>query len=259
MALSQLRPLAFGEILDGAFTLYRRHFSSFVRATLLAYAPVLVVWAVVGSIGTQTAATFGLLLFLPAVIYATVVSAGALTRLASNAYLAQPLDVDAALREARRRFFTLWGTLFLQGIITGFGFLLMIVPGFIFMAMFFAMVPAVVLEGLNSITSQARSRELAAGAWGRAVGVRVVFGIIAWLPSVVATLVAQGLAAVLLGGNAAAQSALVQMSSALVSCFMLPLGTLGIVLLYYDRRVRTEALDLELAPEAYPEPAAAAY
>ena len=35
MALSNLRPLSFGEILDSAFTLYRRNFATFVLTALI--------------------------------------------------------------------------------------------------------------------------------------------------------------------------------------------------------------------------------
>ena len=71
MSLSQLRPLAFGEILDGAFALYRRHFSVFVPTSLLAHAPLMLLWAAYAAMGgdaSSNAALFGLPIGRPTIL-----------------------------------------------------------------------------------------------------------------------------------------------------------------------------------------------
>ncbi|HET6762074.1 MAG TPA: hypothetical protein VFH27_00345, partial [Longimicrobiaceae bacterium] len=169
-------------MLDGAFSLYRRHFSTLAATSLLVSLPLIVCWAYAGVASDAASTGLAMLLAWFARIFAAAMAAGALTQQASAAYLGNEVTVGAGVTLARKRFFTLWGTLIVQGLIIGVGFLLLIVPGFLFLGMFFAMVPAVVLEGKNSSTSQARSRELAKGALGPVIGAMVVIAIITWIP-----------------------------------------------------------------------------
>ena len=46
MSHPQLRPLTFGEILDGTFALYRRNFLDFFLASLVPFVPVVLAWIV---------------------------------------------------------------------------------------------------------------------------------------------------------------------------------------------------------------------
>ncbi|HEU0079725.1 MAG TPA: hypothetical protein VFQ76_18850, partial [Longimicrobiaceae bacterium] len=48
MSVSHLRPLSFGEILDGAFALYRRNFVVFVTTALVPLLPGVLLLAVLG-------------------------------------------------------------------------------------------------------------------------------------------------------------------------------------------------------------------
>ena len=249
MSLTAIRPLSLGEVLDGAFSLYRRHFSTFAATSLLASLPVIVCWAFVGAATTPGSMGIGVLLIWVARIFATVMAAGALTQQASAAYLGNEVTVGAGMALARNRFFTLWGTLIVQGLIVGVGFLLLIMPGFIFLAMFFAMVPAVVVEGKNSSTSQARSRELAQGALAPLIGGMVVIGIITWIPVLAVAMLAGAISGVAgLDGNTALAAPQVLTTAA--QALAVPFQFIATILLYYDRRVRTEALDLEFPAES---------
>jgi hypothetical protein len=256
MSLSQLRPLGFGEILDGSFTLYRRHFSTFVATSVLAHVPVLLLWLGYAVLGGGAATEPGMN-SLDRIVgtLAAIVAFGALTRQASAAYLGEPVTVAGGFRAAGARFRPVWASLFIQGVALVVGLLLLVVPGLIFFTILFAMVPAVVLEGLDSTQAQRRSKELARGAWRTVFGVLAVVTLITWLP-VLAAAFGLGILAALLPQIGLGGYPVVQLGITLALSVALPLQVVGTVILYYDRRVRTEALDLELAPE--PEPAVVA-
>jgi hypothetical protein len=246
-ALAQLRPLSFGEILDGGFALYRRHFGTLAATALVAHAPVLLLWLAYALLGGSTDS---LVVPLARVLggVAAIVSFGALTWQASAAYLGQPVDLRDGLSHAWARFRPVWASLFLQGMAIGLGLILLIVPGLIAFTIFFAMIPAVVLEGENSSGAQGRSKELARGAWPAVFGVMATLTIITWMP-VIAASFGMGVVATLAHGSGSATGAGIELASTLVRALTLPFLCLGTVILYYDRRVRTEALDLAAAPE----------
>ncbi|MDB4948884.1 MAG: hypothetical protein JWM27_1533 [Gemmatimonadetes bacterium] len=245
-ASAQLRPLSFGEILDGGFALYRRHFGTLASTALVAHAPVLVLWLGYALVGEANP----LVVLVARVLSgaAAIVSFGALTWQASAAYLGQPVDLRDGLSHAWARFRPVWASLFLQGFAVALGLLLLVVPGLIAFTVFFAMIPAVVLEGLDSTQAQARSKELARGAWMNVFGVMATLTIITWMP-VIAANFGLGLVTRLADGSSPAATAAMELAGTLIRALTLPFLCLGTVILYYDRRVRSEALDLAAVPE----------
>ena len=254
---AHLRPLSPGEILDGAFTLYRRHFATFVATALLARGPLIAMWAFFVAFGgddvhapgvdalARVLATLGL-----------IVALGALTQQASAAYLGQPVTVDAGLAAARRHFFSLSGVLIVQWLAMTVGMILLVVPGLLAYAALFAVVPVVVLEKADAGRALWRTRDLSRQALGRVLVVVALLAVLTWLPVIAAPLLV-GIGIGLAGGSGAApglQELLIQG----VHAVTLPLQAAGVVLLYYDRRVRTEALDLAppYAPLSHPADAA---
>jgi hypothetical protein len=121
MPIPTLRPLGFGEILDGAFSLYRRNFGPFVLTALvpsiallaggLVYATALSGFVRDG--GDPTAAMAAIagpfLLFIVLTALATFVSWGALTRQASQAFTGAPVSVPDGLKAGLRAFLPSWG------------------------------------------------------------------------------------------------------------------------------------------------------
>jgi hypothetical protein len=259
MSLSQLRPLSFGEILDGAFTLYRRHFATLATTSLLVQLPVLAVYALQGALaGMGDAAMIasvlvGLLVF-PATLAAFAFGRPALVRLASNAYLGQPVTRADAFAVARKRVWAILATAILFFLAVMVGYVCLIVPGIILGFMFFLMDQVVTLEGSVGAEALSRSQVLTKGAWGRIFGLNSVLAIILYLP-LVALMIGLGVGAALLMGsslNPAAVPALMSgfyMMMAALFAIVQPLQVLANTILYYDRRVRTEALDLQ-APAA---------
>jgi hypothetical protein len=254
MSFTQLRPLGFGEILDGSFTLYRRHFATLVLTALLPQTPIIAIYllqALAVPAGPEGVIVRMLLtlLAIPFGVAAYGLGRGALVHEASCAYLGQPVSRGASFAVARKRFWALVGTSLLSGLAVGVGYLFFIVPGILLAIMFFAGAQAVVLEHNSGADALSRSRELASGAWGRVAGIWCVLYLAIYMP-----MMAFGVGGVLLLPRFVAgispekiQSGVyfAQVAAAIVGAVVQPILVLGMTLLYYDRRVRTEALDLQ--------------
>lgn len=257
-----MRPLGFGETLDGAFTLLRRNFATFFAIALLPQLPLILFWligpAVVGpmaegSLALQAASV----LLSPYSLFATLLLMGALTHAAALAYGGEQAGIGASLGRGLRRLLPLFVVSLISWIMIGFGLLLLIVPGLIVAAMYFAVYPVIMVENRGPLKALGRSRDLSRGARGRILGMMAVALLITYLP-----IVALGMAAGAGIGITAAVSAasfastnlwltgIMQAGSLVLSAITTPFLIIVFVLLYYDRRARTEAPDLEAAVAA---------
>ena len=258
-----LRPLGFGEILDGAFAIYRRHFSTLFLTALLPYLPVLGFWIAfaliaAGSTPDVVAMLIGAsqLLLVPFAFVAPILVWGAIIHQAAQAYTGGEVSLRDGYARAFRRFLPFFAAYIAAVVLIIVGFVFLIVPGVLLAIMFFAIGPATVLEQKGPLESLGRSRELAKGAWERIFGIMFVLLLIIALPSFaigVGSAVGFGFSGAS-QAQAAAESpwmySAIQTLSLLVGALTTPFMATGIVLLYYDRRVRSEALDLELATES---------
>jgi hypothetical protein len=290
MSLPSLRPLAFGEILDGAFTLYRRNFLLFVGTSLLLSLALIAVVIVVGRTGGAMAevmpgpiAAVVIGLVSVAVLAMATLLWGALTWQASQAYVGRPVSLGEGMSAGGRSAMTLVGAVilgllafgvtlycvvFVMSIfitlmvsmkitalsIAAFVLTLAVIMAVFFLisALFFAVVPAVVLEELGPLDAIVRSLRLAKGALARITGVLAVTLLISYLPVLGVLLLTGGLQGALSpwAAQAAGQSTsavlVEQLLTWLVGLLTTPFVFSVLVLLYYDRRVRTEALDVEM-------------
>jgi hypothetical protein len=290
MSLPSLRPLSFGEILDGAFTLYRRNFPLFVGTSLLLSLALVAVVIVVGRTGGAMAAVMpGPIAILVVGLVSVAVLAmatllwGTLTWQASQAYVGRPVSLGEGMRVGGRSAMTLAGAVILGVLAFGVtmycvGFVMSIfttlmgsmnIPAlsiaaavlalavliasfFLIAALFFAVVPAVVLEELGPLDAIVRSLRLAQGALARITGVMAVTLLISYLPVLGVLMLTGGLRGALSPWTAQAAgqstSALLveQLLTWLVGLLTTPFVFSVLVLLYYDRRVRTEALDVQM-------------
>jgi hypothetical protein len=292
MTAPNFRPLGFGEILDGAFTLYRRHFVTFLLTAIL---PTIAMGALffvsarayfeavlTGDPNAMMGAVGGFFLGIVLVGLVSLVLWGALTRQAAQAYVGQPTSVGDGMRTGLRKALPILGAGILIGLGLGAAYLAValviafvvgigaasgsmavaVILGFIAgvlgvagylagVAMLFAVIPAIVVEDKGPIEAIARSFDLARGALGRIVGLMVVTFIITYLPALAVLLVTGGFAnlgdpnAVPSSGQFMTQQLLGMGVGLLTTPFMVSV----LVLLYFDRRVRTEALDVRMATE----------
>ncbi|CAA9319262.1 MAG: hypothetical protein AVDCRST_MAG89-1567 [uncultured Gemmatimonadetes bacterium] len=290
MPVPSLRPLGFGEILDGAFSLYRRNFRTFVLTALVPSIALLaggLLYATAlsgflrdgGDPATAMASIMGpFLLFVVLAVGATLMSWGALTRQASQAFTGAPVSVADGLRAGLRAILPLLGAALLAvvavvlvggavGIISAIFMMVLGAIGVILMTIgilavyvlaitiFAGVAPAIVVEGKGPLSGITRSFDLIKGAIGRTMGLVVVSVLIAYLP-VVAVMFVTGSTGMMLNPTSAAampgagaliaQQVLGWIAGVLTTPFMVSV----FVLSYFDRRVRTEALDVQVMTES---------
>jgi hypothetical protein len=261
MSPDQLRPLGFGEILDGAFTLYRRHFATFVLTALLPQTPVIAIYLMQAMLARPGAEGLALrailsLLVLPFIAVGYALARAALVHEAASAFLGRPVSRSDSFGVARKRFWAVLGTGILSSLAVWVGLLFFIVPGILIAIMFFAGSQVAVLEDSAGPDALGRSKDLANGAWGRVAGIWCVLYIAIYMP-VLALGVGGGIFLPRIVTSITPQQMqsgiyFVQVGAAILGAVVQPIIVLGMTLLYYDRRVRTEALDLQ-------QPAAPAY
>lgn len=251
MSSTFLRPLSIGEILDGAFAIYRLKFTTFFTAVLVLYVPALICAVLASALGEQGGGAPFYLGFVILQGLATLPAGIASVWIASETVLGRSVDVGDAAKKALLKFFPVLLVSMLVGILVGLGTCLLIVPGILIWIMLFAFLPILVIEDRWDFFG--RSQHLARGAWLKIFVVTIIYTIIAAMPAVILQV----------GGvfwaQAAQQSqqdALVIMpiwitvGGVLVSALTGPYSSAALTLLYYDQRVRKDGLDVELAAAA---------
>lgn len=291
MTMPILRPLGFGETLDRAFTLYRRNLALFLGTSVLLMGVAFAGFMVLGFMGAVMLGIMPNLVGWLAMALVLVGAAalftlpwGALVRQASRSYTGQPTSLGDGAGAGWRAAMTLLGSGLIAGLSLGVlmmlvglvvYFLNLIVAGLgiaslslgmgivsmlgfaaafcMVAALYFAVVPAVVVEDKGPMEAVARSLELAQGALPRIAGTMVVSLLITYLPQV-ALVMATGAFTGLsgqdaMGGPQLAAFALQQLLSLGIGMLTTPFLVSVVVVLYYDRRVRSEALDVQLVTE----------
>jgi hypothetical protein len=240
-----LRPRSGTELLDAAFQLLRDNFKLFFIVALAAFVPIMIIEVAVAVDPTGLAALMNMLVsavFEPLATAAIIV-------VASERYMGRDVTPGEALGRVWARIGTVVATAIIFNIFVAVGTVLLIIPGIYLATRFFAMMPAVVIEGYNSSTSQKRSTQLTEGSRMRILGLFVV----SYLIFVILLVMATGTAGALFGEVAGVVVARVLMAG------IYPFIGIVTTLLYYDLRIRNEGLDLDImmAQEAAARPATA--
>jgi len=194
---------------------------------------------------------------------------GATTKAVSDTYLGNPVTVGSALKVAWRRFGTLLMSQTVAGMIVLLGFILLVVPGILWMLSYTLIPPVVMIEaaerkgarpvpsppgdpgrGTPRITDRGeirrRSWELVKGNRGKVFVVLFVFVVMQVLLATAGNWIAgMGFGA---GSNLA--RAIQSIIGNVVAIVVAPLQTIAITLLYYDFRIRKEGFDLEMLSQA---------
>src|SRR3954447_2108146 len=133
MAFSQLRPLGIGEILDGAFTIYPRHFASLFLTSLIPQVPALVMAGVYAAMvgpgaafgsASQTpdmAAFAAIAVLAPIAMLSVVLTMGAVTQQFARAYTGTPITTGEALKKGLQRLLPMTVAYFLVGLMASLG------------------------------------------------------------------------------------------------------------------------------------------
>jgi len=265
MATYQLRALEFGEILDGAFAVYRHHFGVLVGVAAACTGVPTVLNVYMSMAGIESVHPGTLLLWIVLYGVGGLIAAGATIRVVSRAYL----GLDPELSESIRFALGKMGKIFLSGLakylmiglpwlgaaivmgilgaavqelalLTLMGAVVVVgtmVATFVLVAGYSVVTQAVVLEDETSATGAlGRSWELTKGFRTKAFFLGVVIWVLLSLPIVASsglTLLSPALEAPLVG------------FAGLLQLIIYPVYACAFTLLYYDLRVRKEAFDIE--------------
>ncbi len=233
MATYQMRAMSLGEILDGAFAVYRRHFGTLFGIAVVCYGiPALLDVYVELRGGVIFAAGMWILARILSAV-GGLIAAGATVKVVSDAFLGiEPVMGDAMYFAAGK----MWRILvagvakYLLIVLAG---LLLVVPGIIVACGYAVVVQAVVLEDLQAATDAlGRSWNLTRGHKWKVFFLGVVLFALLAVPSAAAGAITAFVPA------AAVLVALVQL-------LIYPIFSCAFTLFYYDLRVRKEAFDLE--------------
>lgn len=248
---------------------------------------VAVLWALTsGPLASSAAGAAGQLLAVLVSFVAAVVMTGVLTVVVGKAVLGQPLSTGDAWRAARPHLWRLAGLvllvavvgLLLVGVPTGvavalavvigpttlFGGVPLVLAGLCLLLWVYVRWslagPAVVLERQGLRAGLRRSRVLVAGSWWRVLGILLLATVIAYtvagvvqLPFVAVGLITSGVfssAASDTGDLPLTALVLTQVGSGIARMLITPFLAAVVSLLYVDRRMRAEGLDVSLAAAA---------
>ncbi len=288
-----MRPLGFGEVVDGALQLYRRDFGLYYLIGLAAMFPGYVLMLVVGVDATALApdprsdpletlagmgSSLAVLLVAAAIAWIGSIAVGvamadrlgerpaSLRRAYGGAFRHLPsvagATVTAMLIFAALVFVVMSvGGIFVTVLFSRTGspvlsisaavFLLLslAVLGMLWIGATFGVLPAVIVEKRKAMSALGRSFSLCSGAWLRVTGIMVVAFIINMAPTVgVMALFGMGdlfTSPEALGEVGATRQWLLNTADLVIGPLTTPFMVGSIMVLFHDRRVRSEAFDLE--------------
>jgi hypothetical protein len=269
MADLDLRPLSLGEILDRTFSLYRRNFVLFLginalpqllilafnlAQTFLGAAPAAVGKAPTAELQSRAATglmafgfigiIIGIILYLIVILFAQ----GGTVFAVSELYLGRSTSIGASLGRMRGNLGSLFGVLFLNGLVIMAATLFLIIPGIYMACRLITCVPAALLEDLGPRASLERSFRLTKDNAGRAFVIYLLYFILLY-----AAIFLFMFPFAFLAGMAAKDPSLMRVwlsishvGNFLAAVLVTPFILIASAVFYYDLRVRKEAFDLQL-------------
>ncbi|MFD9700554.1 hypothetical protein [Lentzea sp. NPDC059081] len=274
-----LRPLAVGEIVDGAITTMRRYPQLILGAAAVVAAVTQIIGLLVQlpflssitDLATLDPNTMsqeqlaqqlqdslissfgGVLLGVLPILFGTVFLSGFVTIVVGHAVLGKPVTFAQAWEEFKPRLLPLVGATLLAGLAIAVGLVFCAIPGIYLYVLFSLVTPALVLERCSVGVAFSRSRALVKNAWWRTFGVLLLTLVIGWVISWIVSLPFGLLGAATTGFSADPFAALSigslilsTIGAIIASTITLPFSSAVTVLLYVDRRMRSEGMDIEL-------------
>jgi Membrane domain of glycerophosphoryl diester phosphodiesterase. len=255
MPAPSLRPRSPTEIVDAAFQLLRAHYSAFVTCSAIAYAPVLLLRLVVGDprrfLGTEPGSLtpdfwwYSGVGVLVSWLTFSLMSA-VLQVCTSQVYLGQEMDVADAVRQALPRTPQVLVAAVIRFVLMMIALMLLLFPVLYVVPLLFAVTPLIVLEQRGIWTAMGRSASLSKGRKWHILNTLGLVAIIYYLLVVGFSVVAS-----LFGSFV-----LATVVSAAVTVLVYPVVAIAETLLYYDARIQSEGLDIELMSGALDAPPA---
>jgi hypothetical protein len=272
-AIPAMQPMSFTDILDGMFTLYRSHFRLFMG--------IAVVYLVVGFCidqmymyftierGMQYSFTilFG---YLFVTLLLSLLVGGGLIFASAHAFLKRDITAGDALRQTLQRFLSLAGSMLLW-ILTVFGLFITIIgiPFSIYFGVRWGLYSLPVLfEKTSATKALKRSTELVKGSWGRVFGIMIAIFLITFMIGFILQTSFWLIFSSITDTSAAEEPTFWEairlffaptpkdigwtsytirnFVTMCISTLLMPIGSVGSALLYFDMRIRKEAYDIEM-------------
>lgn len=251
------RALGFGEILDGGFTLYRRNFLVFFGIALIPRIPEILYGIGISAFVSGDSREFASLLILPWSFFAFFLTLGAISLASAQAWEGETPEIRESLMVGLSR----WLVIAVAGVVAwaaGFaGLIFLILPGLFLMASFFLFGPVAIVEGGGPFRALGRAWTLSKGGRLRILGVGFVAYLIILIPMAVFVFLGGILAAGTLGvaGNDPVTlegatmwfSGILNIFGGVATALAWPLFVAITMMLYMDRRARTDVSELEAA------------
>ena len=256
-----LRPLAVGEVLDGAFASIRMNPKALLG---LSFVVVLIGQLVILglNLATRSAGTGARLGAAAATTFVSLLQSsivtGAIIIVIGEAVLGTKVSPADALNRLRGRIWKLVGLSLLVGLLSLLAAVALIIPGiYVFVLLAFA-TPVFVLEKTTVGAALSRSAELVRGSWWRTLGigllgeiVAVVIGGLIQLPFALFAARSAGVFSTTPSTDVSGGSeVLLTIGRIIGGTITTPILAGTIALMYVDRRMRREGLDLALAQTA---------
>jgi hypothetical protein len=255
----RLRPLEIGDLLDETFRIYRRHFLLFAGISVILAIPaaglasyVIALFANFAQVANAGQApdinAFLPLLALYLIAYLVLLllapfTYGAVIYAACESAQGRPVTIWGALRGVLRRYFAILGYLFLIALM---GLLFCLFPLWIWIGVgWVTVVPVMFVEHTGLVAAMGRSWRLVEGRWWRTFLIVFLVVLIFYVVQIALggfLSLASGLLGIVVSQYVAL--AISQAIAVLVSALAIPVFQIAIVLIYFDLRVRREALDL---------------
>jgi hypothetical protein len=240
-----------GDILSAAFEIYKNNAAKLITIVAVVVVPLQfvlhlltgVVFApkkttfLIGNVAvTQTATRSAgtiILVALIGVIIGVVINAAlqaAIMRAAAQTTVGDAVDVGESYRFGFKRIGAVIAASLLVGLVVGIGFILLVIPGVIFLTLLAVVIPVVVIENKGATEAMSRSWNLAKGHFWHVLGTIVVAAIIA------------GVVGGAIGAIGGSSWFLGWIFGSIGQIIAAPFSALVAVLLYLDLRTRSEAL-----------------
>lgn len=237
-ASTALRPRSATELVDAAFQILRAHYGQFVLCSALACMPWLVVQLLLVGDPQRVAQANPLIAF--AAIFAlwmtfAMMSAVIIT-CASQAYLGDAVDVAVAVRRALPRLPRVMAAAFVRYLLLFVGLVCLLVGALYVAARLFALTPSVILEDATPAQAFARSTALSRG---RKIHILNTLGLVAIIYWAIAI-------GIMVAGAFTGSTIVQTVASATYTMLVYPVIAITECLLYYDARIQSEGLDIEL-------------
>ncbi len=261
-----LQKMEIADILDTAIRLYRHNFLLLLEIVAIVQVVALagnlvMIWFFLGSLmGTQGeqvpwAAIIGgaplLLVWAAGMIILVPLGQGALAFAISEAYLGRRISAFEAYRRMWPLIWRLLITMILVGLATAAGLIFCVIPAIILMVWFAVVTPTVAVERIWGPEAMRRSYDLVSGHGWRVFGTLFLLYLIVGVATyAIYALPTFGIMLLLSESNPLVAQSLSQAIQTVASIIVEPVLMTGIVLIYYDLRIRKEGFDLVTLTQA---------